>query len=124
MLARRNNSSMNIFDDMFGNVFEPTIFNSTSRWLGSSVSYAYTEDGVDITYQVPGYGKEDLELSLEKDVLRVTDKLDKHKLNLAIRLSKNLDQDSIVSECKNGILTVNVKFVKPETPERRIIKIG
>lgn len=123
MLARRNNNAMNIFDDMFGNVFGPTIFDTT-RWSGSSVSYAYTDEGVDITYQVPGYGKEDLELSLEKDVLRVTDKLEKHKLDLAIRLSKNLDQDSIASECKNGILTVNVKFVKPETPERRIIKIG
>jgi HSP20 family molecular chaperone IbpA len=93
--------------------------------VSDRVSYKTTEDGLVISFLVPGYSKNDLNLSLQENVLIVEsnkEKQSQEKLSMSFVLSENIDADSITSKCENGILTVVAKFVKPES-KRRIIKI-
>lgn len=76
-------------------------------------SYVYDEMSVDkdgnckITVLVPGFSKDNLELSISDETLSLKDNEDK-KVKKFWKLSEYVDIKNIKAECKNGILTINI----------------
>lgn len=118
-------SSFDILEDLLGvpKYLESSYCNS----LGSPISYEKTAEGVKIEVTVPGYGKDDLELKFDKNMLRLKSKAvekegsSKSTINYKILLPKNINENTIKSKCEKGLLTVNAEFNRPQ--EGRTIKI-
>jgi HSP20 family protein len=76
---------------------------------------------------IPGCDKKDIEISLEKNLLTISCKKEDSKQNFfrkefsynsfsrAFNLSESLDKDSIKSSMNNGVLTVEIGKLNPET---------
>lgn len=97
--------------------------------LGSPISFETTKDNtnsIKAVFQVPGYGKEDLEIDYANHTLVVKDKTkndnEKHTLCLRARLPRNINPETIKAECKNGLLTVTAQH-KETTSDKQIIHI-
>lgn len=116
----------NFFDSFFGGDFLTT--KITTSHLQAPGIAKHDETDLNIRFNVPGYSKDDLELSLEGNTVWVRNKDEKaaDKINLYYVMPDNIDLNSITSSCKNGVLMVNAKFEKelPEKSSKRIIKIG
>jgi HSP20 family molecular chaperone IbpA len=57
---------------------------------------------------IPGYGKEDLKLSVVDNTLTLSSNLEGKKFSRKWKLSDSVDVNKIKSECKNGILTISL----------------
>lgn len=114
------------FDKVFGqNIFDQDV-KIENFHINQKVSIHEADDNLTLRFNVAGFSKDDLELSLEDRQLNVVSKDDPKKYFQAVKLTEKVDLNSLTSTCKNGILTVNAKFVKLEEPKvnKRIIKIG
>lgn len=86
-----------------------------------------TENGVSLEMSVPGYDKKDIDISLEKNTLTVSGKKEENKQDFTMRefhcssfsrsfnLSERLNRDTIKSSLNNGVLTVSIAKLQPET---------
>jgi HSP20 family molecular chaperone IbpA len=118
-------SALDILDELLDvpKYLESSYCNS----LGSPISYEKTAEGVKIEIVVPGYGKDDLELKFNNNILRLKNKVEekegstKSTINYKIRLPKNINESTIKSKCEKGLLTVDAEFNKPQ--EGRTITI-
>ena len=72
----------------------------------------YSEDETIIKVLVPGYGKEDLTITLEGNYLLV--KSDDGGVCLKYRLAKSVDVDTIDAKCDKGILEIVLKDKQSE----------
>jgi len=108
-------TAFDLFDEWFGS---PTLFDSHYlNYLGSPITYKETSSGVNIQISVPGYSKEDLVLNLDKNILHLTNKTEgdaKPVVNYRVQLSSKVDESSIKSVCKNGLLTIDASYKQPE----------
>jgi len=123
---RLNQDVFAVFDDLFAGPVFSDDFWRPMHYAYKPVQSTQTDKGITVSFQVPGYGKEDLELSLEKGVLTLCDKLEKdqteHRLVERIRLPKNINEKTLSSTCTNGVVTVTVEFAVPKCT-KQIIKI-
>ena len=81
-----------------------------------------SEDSVDLIIEVPGYAKEDLKLSLEKDCMTIEGELENREFSKSFRLPKDVDTENIKASVDKGILTISLP--KKEDPEPTIIEIN
>ena len=72
------------------------------------------EHGQEITLTVPGYGKEDLEVSFSDsgNSLLVKSKDKKIDKNIYVANVNLLDLDNVKAKCLNGVLTVTLPYKK------------
>lgn len=115
---------MKNIDKDFKKVFGDT-FQGPGRQPSSNIYK--TENGVCLEIVIPGYDKKDIDISLEKNVLTVSGKKEENKQDFTMRefchssfsrsfnLSERLNRDAIKSSLNNGILTVNIAKLQPET---------
>ncbi len=128
-ITRRRYSNWGILDDLLGEGFE-NIFNNgawvVTSQLGSPISHKVSQEGLEVTFQVPGYDSSELELTADGGALYVRDVVHdsdaKHCLSLSFGLPEGVDYDSITSKCEKGILTVNAKFERLKS-DKQTIKI-
>jgi HSP20 family molecular chaperone IbpA len=72
-------------------------------------SFKKEKDGsTKIEVVIPGYGKEDLKLSVVDNTLTLSSELEGKKFSRKWKLSDSVDVKKIKSECKNGILTISL----------------
>ena len=75
-----------------------------------------------INVVVPGFSKEDLELSAKDNTLSLKDKKESgKKLTRYWKLGDNIDVENIIAECKNGILTIKLPLKQKEENLHTII---
>lgn len=79
-------------------------------------------DSTKITVYVPGFAKEDFNLQVVDNILKLTTKDENKKFNRSWKLSESADIKSIVAECKNGLLTIEVPL-KVRNDQSRTIQI-
>ena len=101
-------------------------FFTTKRQI-PSVNIIQTEKGVSLEMAIPGCDKKDVEISLEKNLLTISCKKEESKqvftrkefsynsFTRSFNLSDSLDKDNIKSYMENGILTVEVGKLNPES---------
>jgi len=99
-----------------------------------AVDIRETSDEVILKYDMPGVGKDNVEITAERNTLTVTGNVDREDLGEAVyretrignyrrefTLSDDVDPDSITAEMKAGVLTVKVS--KPEKVKPKKIEI-
>jgi HSP20 family protein len=129
-----------LFDEAFRS-FETMGFGMPAQWSGGSVSnwpsisVSDAESEVRVTAEVPGLEEKDMEVLLENDMLvlrgekrsEATDE-GRHfserfygRFERRIPLGYEIDQDKVVAQFKNGVLTVTLpKSAEAQSKARRI----
>ena len=92
-----------------------------------------SDDVLTIVMEMPGVGREDVDVNVENGVLRVEGRLDFSKYEgmqpvyteynighyrRSFSLSSKIDQSKIAAEMKDGVLTVNLPKVEEAKPRR------
>jgi HSP20 family protein len=92
-----------------------------------------TDDALSVVLEVPGVEKNNLNISIENDVLKIDAQIDFAQyegyepiyteynvghFQRAFTLSSKIDQDKIAAELNEGVLTLTLKKSKEATPRR------
>jgi HSP20 family molecular chaperone IbpA len=113
--------------DLVDDLLSPSPYLETSCY-NNPISYKRRDKGVTIEVLVPGYGKEDLELSFEKNTLCLTNKVEEgskstdRTISYKILMPKDIDEKSIKTKCDKGLLSIDAEYIKPQ--KGRTIKIN
>ena len=104
-----------------------------SRYFIPSTDIYEGEDALTLVMEMPGVEREDVNVQLENDVLRVEGRIDFAKyeglepvyaeynvghFTRAFTLSDKIDQDGISAELADGVLTLTLKKSKAALPRR------
>ena len=123
-----------LFDDSFGKVAER---QGQGFMLSPKVDIAQTDDGWEVTAELPGVDSEDIDLRLDGDMLTISgEKRDEQKddrnrfversygsFTRSFQLPFAPDPERVTADCDRGVLTI--KLPKGVEPERsRKIAIG
>ena len=107
------------------------------RYFVPATDIFETEDALTVVMEVPGVGREAIDISLENNVLKIEAKIDPAKydgmeplyteynvghFSRSFTLSNKIDQQQISAKLEDGILTLILKKVKDAAPRR--ISIG
>jgi HSP20 family molecular chaperone IbpA len=108
-----------------------------SRFYVPNADIYETDDALTIVLEVPGVEKQDLRVSLEKDVLSIEGQIDFAKYSgfepvyseynvghfaRAFTLSQKIDPEGITAACQDGVLTLTLKKSREATPRRIAIQ--
>lgn len=112
------------------------LFAETLRYFGppstSSTSGAYryeTEDSYQLRIDLPGFTREEITLTLEKDELTIEAKSEQEdpfnaEFQRTYQLAENTDPDGITAKLENGVLDLTFKKLAPSEPESKTITIS
>jgi len=105
-----------------------------SGYYQPAVDIKETPDEVVLQFDMPGVGKDNVELTVDKGMLTVVGKVDKEESGTAVycetrvgdyrrrfTLTDDVDADNITAEIKAGVLTVRI--LKPQTVQPKKIAI-
>jgi HSP20 family protein len=107
------------------------------RYFVPTTDIFETEDALTVVMEVPGVGKEAVDISVENDVLKIEAKIDSSKYDgmeplyteynvghfaRSFTLSNKIDRQQIGAKLEDGILTLTLKKAKEATPRK--ISIG
>jgi HSP20 family protein len=123
-------------DDLINEFLTPFRTHNTPR-PNQTYQVIDNDDHFEYRVDVPGANREDIELTVRDNVLRVkTERSDvnetatttsmKHtSYSYGLKLSDEIDQDSIEAELQNGVLSVTLPKIQQdeEEPESRSIEI-
>lgn len=108
-----------------------------ARYYVPATDIYETEDALTVVMEVPGVERKDIEINLERDVIRIEARIDTAKYDgldplyteynvghfaRAFTLSGKIDQEQIGAQLEDGVLTLTLKKVKDAIPRR--IEIG
>ena len=135
-LERRNNNlGFNLFDDLFEDFFKPTFFGGGVDSMRTDV--IKKEDGYELTVDVPGFEKKDVNLSLEGGYLTISANKEekesednafvrrerKCSIKRSYYVGDKITEDDIKATLVNGTLKVDVKNAKQDKIEKKNIAI-
>jgi len=104
-----------------------------SRYFLPNTDIYETDDALTVIMEIPGVGKEDIEVKIEDDVLRVEAKINFANYDgleplyteynvghfaRSFTLSNKLDQEQVSAHVEDGVLTLALKKAKEALPRR------
>ena len=103
--------------DLWG--FDPfrNFFSNMSQFSGMDISR--TDSGYVVEIPVPGYKPENLDITLDNDMLTVSGKTDKRSFTRSLALPEEIDADNIEAKVEHGLLTLKLNLV-PKAPPKKI----
>lgn len=123
---KKENNLFDFFDNMLDGVFDKDMKTDIEE----------TEDSYNLSVEVPGVSKDNIEISLEDDTLTINVKNESNKENkeylqkerVFMNMSRkyyleNSNPELIKAKLNDGVLNVTVGKVKPQLPPKRIITI-
>ena len=123
---KKENNLFDFFDNMLDGVFDKDMKTDIED----------TEDSYNLSVEVPGVSKDNIEISLEDDTLTINVKNESNKENkeylqkerVFMNMSRkyyleNSNPELIKAKLNDGVLNVTVGKVKPQLPPKRIITI-
>ncbi len=135
-LVRRNND-LTFFDDFFDGFFSKPLISGTTPLMRTDIKE--TENGYELEIDVPGFGKDELKISLEKGYLTVEAKKEEQNEE---KKARYLRQERVYSSCARsfyvgdhiaeadikagydkGILTLSVPKQGTNVKEKKYISI-
>ncbi len=108
-----------------------------ARYYVPATDIYESDDALTVVMEMPGVGKDDVDVNIENDVLRVEAKIDFTKYEgleplyteynvghfaRSFALSNKIDQQQISAQLDDGVLTLTLKKAKEALPRR--ITIG
>jgi len=109
------------------------IFRGKRNFPASNI--VQTEKGVTLEMALPGFTKENIDISLDGDILTVSCKKEETQKNFTRRefsyndftrsfnISEHLDKDSITSALNNGVLTIEISKIQKDAEKSHKKKI-
>jgi HSP20 family molecular chaperone IbpA len=83
------------------------------------------DKGVTITVEVPGFGPDDLEVTLDNAILTVTDKAKTPNVLRRFRVSRRTEAEDIEATVKHGLLIIRIHTAsKTEAPQGSVKVTG
>lgn len=130
---RRNDLGFNFFDDAFDSFFKP--FHMSVNSMKTDVKE--TDKGYELSVDMPGYDKGDIELSLENGYLTVkAEKVEREEeKDCFVRRERSsscsrtfyvgdaITEDDIKAKYVNGTLILDVPKKEKALPEKKTIQI-
>lgn len=120
--------------DFFDEMFAPDFWNQ-----GMRTDIQETEDAYWMEIELPGYKKEDLNLELKNNMLKITAQKDEEEeekkqnyihrerrrgtIQRCFTIDENVDQDQVEAQFENGILKLKLPKKQKGTGEGRTIDI-
>ena len=107
------------------------------RYFVPATDIFETEDALTVVMEVPGVGREAIDISLENNVLKIEAKIDPAKydgmeplyteynvghFSRSFTLSNKIDREQISANLEDGVLTLTLKKAKEATPRK--ISVG
>lgn len=110
-------------DSLFDNFFAPAVMTADKGTFTPRVDIKDKEDCYEITAEMPGAKKEDLNVSLDNGVMTIeAETRQEHKEE---KDGKVIQQESrCQSNIQGGVLTLEAPKVEPTLPEKRRIEIA
>jgi HSP20 family protein len=108
-----------------------------ARYYVPATDIYETEDALTVVMEVPGVERKDIDINLERDVIRVEAHIDPSKYDgldplyteynvghfaRTFSISSKIDQQQIGAQLEDGVLTLTLKKAKDAMPRR--IEIG
>lgn len=121
MLLFRSEKPFDFFDEV-DNFFNTTRHSLPSVGYQQKIEFKKTENGIEAKIMIPGYGKEDLEITLEYNILNISSKEDKKILQKLI-VPKDIDTEKIEATCEKGILEIKAPMIKKSEKTKKQIMI-
>jgi HSP20 family protein len=108
-----------------------------ARYFVPATDIYETDDALTVVMEVPGVQRKDIDINLERDVIRIEAHIDPSKYDgldplyteynvghfaRAFTISSKIDQQQIGAQLEDGVLTLTLKKAKDAMPRR--IEIG
>jgi HSP20 family protein len=130
-----------IGNDYFGRDFLSSFFSDGADYNVPAVNIRENEKSYEIGVAAPGLNKEDLNVSLDKDVLTISSKKEMKKESdeknfmrrefgfssfcRSFSIPESVDEEAIKATYKNGVLTVELpKLAEDKLKSNKVIKIS
>ncbi len=133
--------AFNIFDDInrMINYMAPELRSETDTPWYPNMDIKETKDCYDISLDLPGIDKKDIEISITEGVLKISgerksekkvedaesivNEINYGKFSRTLRLSEDVDENNISANFKNGVLMLKIVKVEPVKPAVKQIEI-
>jgi len=96
--------------------FDP--FRALSSNFTSGLEISRSEAGYVVEIPVAGFKPEQIEITLENDVLLVTGKNEKRSFSRSILVPEDVDSENIDAKVEDGMLTLTLNFVPKAQPKK------
>lgn len=106
--------TLSIFDDLYG-----PGWSRPSDVIDSSCRVNPTDEGLELSFDLPGVKKADLSVQVTGNQVDISGKVRDRDFKRSYRISRTYDPDPVEAILEDGVLTL--KFLRsPETRPRRI----
>ncbi|HEY0628978.1 MAG TPA: Hsp20/alpha crystallin family protein [Sphingomicrobium sp.] len=123
-----------LFDDSLRSMREGSSSGGSGFMLSPKVDVTQTDDGWEITAELPGVAQDDIDLRLDGDMLTISgEKRDERKddknrfversygsFTRSFQLPFTPDPDKITADCEHGVLTIKLPKAAEQDKSRRI----
>ena len=131
--------TMDPFDIVWKNLFDVNSnYNTIQHKINYPVDIYETENGLCFELAVVGLDKEDLEIQVESDTLRVTHEnrndseivnyisrgIARRSFDLAWKVASKYDLSKLEASMDKGLLIINVPYAESKAPKKIEIKIN
>jgi len=130
--------AMDPFDIVWKNFFDShSNFNSIQHKINYPVDIYETETGLRFELAVVGLDKEDLNISVESDILRIThDKkeeaersylqkgITRRSFDLAWKVASKFDLGNLEASLNKGLLIIDIPYSESKAPKKIEIKVN
>ena len=92
-----------------------------SRWFTPTSKYVGEDKGdrIELSVDIPGVTKQDVEITYENGILRISAERDNRKYNQSYTVRQDLDASKISAKLENGVLLVTL----PKTEKAKALEI-
>lgn len=107
--------------DLFQSVFGWDPFRGVlgQNAMPMGIDINRSEDGYNVEIPVPGFKPEEIELTIQDDMLMVSGKTERRQFTRSLVLPDEIDADNVNAHVENGLLCIHLAR-RPETRPRRI----
>lgn len=136
-LSNKRTSTPGRFSDWMDEFFEEA-FDLTSGSFTPGLNVYETDDAFELTLELPGMGKEDIDISMENNMLTISgerkatreeDGRTYHRVesrfgtfSRSLPLPNNVNEEEIEATYENGVLTVNIPKTEKTTGKKIKVK--
>ena len=117
--ATRPLASRPLFD-IFG--LDPFRNFTTNASQLSGMEITRTDAGYTVEVAVPGFRPEELDITVENDILTIAGKTEKRSFTRSLVLPEEIDTENINAKVEHGLLTLTLAFVPKVAPKKIEVK--
>jgi HSP20 family molecular chaperone IbpA len=124
-LANRENAGLSWrspFSDLLG--FDPfrSFFPTVAQYHGLEITK--NDSGYTVEIPVAGYKPEQIDVTLDQNVLTVSGKSEKRQFTRSLLLPEEIDPETIQANVQDGMLTLHLSFHPKAQPKKIAVSYG